>query len=192
MHSAIVVINMPETLETKAHHPAWLAFLEATSSAAEPMVAALAEQDGVVQLAENVWQVNFQENPGALARLLSSAMHHKLSYGILQLEHAPVWHPAAFQPRPHTTRAVENRDPGARLGQQQRRCAADAAAASRHHGALAGQQESCEYAVDHLPPPEPRCRLAQARGGVNPVKTLRGRAVDRYRIDWISTREANS
>ncbi len=108
MHSAIVVINMPETLESKAHHPDWLAFLEASNSAADPMVAALAEQAGVVQLAENVWQVNFQENPGAFARLVSSAMHHRLSYGILQLAQAPVWHPASFRPQPHLTRAVES------------------------------------------------------------------------------------
>jgi hypothetical protein len=38
-------------------------------------------------------------NPGALARLVSFAMHHKLPYGILQLKEPPVWHPAAFHPR---------------------------------------------------------------------------------------------
>jgi hypothetical protein len=32
--------------------------------------------------------------------LVSCAMHHKLSYGILQLKDAPVWHPAGFHPKP--------------------------------------------------------------------------------------------
>lgn len=104
MHSAIVVVNMPEKLETAAHHPKWLAFLKAVSVAAEPMAVALGEQAGVLRLAENVWQVNFQGNPGAFARLVSSAMHHQLSYGILQLKDAPTWHPASFQPKPHLNR----------------------------------------------------------------------------------------
>ncbi|MDR3486290.1 MAG: hypothetical protein P4M05_15465 [Bradyrhizobium sp.] len=104
MHSAIVVINMPEKLETTAHHPKWLAFLKAISLAAEPMAVALGEQTGLLQLAENVWQVNFKENPGAFARLVSCAMRHQLSYGILQLEDAPTWHPASFQPKPHLSR----------------------------------------------------------------------------------------
>jgi hypothetical protein len=104
MHSAIVVINMPEKLETTAHHPKWLAFLKSTSLAAEPMAVALGEEAGVLHLAENVWQVNFQDNPGAFARLVSCAMHHQLSYGILQLENAPTWHPASFRPKPHLSR----------------------------------------------------------------------------------------
>jgi hypothetical protein len=104
MHSAIVVINMPEKLETAAHHPKWLAFLKAATLAAESMAVALGEQTGVLQLAENVWQVNFQDNPGAFARLVSCAMHHQLSYGILQLKDAPTWHPASFQPKPRLNR----------------------------------------------------------------------------------------
>ena len=104
MHSAIVVINMPEKLETAAHHPKWLAFLQATSLAAQPMAVGLGERTGVLQLAEHVWQVNFQDNPGAFARLVSCAMHHQLSYGILQLENAPIWHPASFHPKPHLSR----------------------------------------------------------------------------------------
>ena len=50
-------------------------------------------------MSENVWQVNFHDNPGAFARLVSCAMHHKLMYGILQLKEPPVWHPAAFHPK---------------------------------------------------------------------------------------------
>jgi hypothetical protein len=101
MHSAIVVINMPEKAEAAEDHPDWLAFLKAMSAAAEPMLAPLAEQDGVLRLAENVWQVNFEKNPGMFARLVTSAMHHHLGYGILQLKDPPVWHPASFRPGPH-------------------------------------------------------------------------------------------
>jgi hypothetical protein len=100
MHSAIVVINMPEKHESEGHHPKRLAFLADLFRASEPMVASLEDQEGILRLGENVWQVNFHDNPGAFARLVSSAMHHKLSYGILQLKDAPVWHPAAFHPRP--------------------------------------------------------------------------------------------
>jgi hypothetical protein len=98
MHSAIVVINMPEKHELEGHHPKWLAYLADLSRACEPVVSALDDQQGVLRLAENVWQICFHENPGAFARLISCAMHHKLSYGILQLPDAPVWHPADFRP----------------------------------------------------------------------------------------------
>lgn len=54
----------------------------------------------MLKTSKNVWQINFRDNPGAFARLVSCAMHHKLTYGILQLKEAPVWHPAGFQPRP--------------------------------------------------------------------------------------------
>jgi hypothetical protein len=100
MHSAIVVINMPEKHESEGHHSKWLAFLADTCRADEPMMRSLADEASVLRLAENVWQVNFLDNPGAFARLISCAMHHKLSYGILQLKEAPVWHPAAFHPKP--------------------------------------------------------------------------------------------
>jgi hypothetical protein len=100
MHSAIVVINMPEKTESEGHHPKWLAFEADLCRAAEPMVGSLEEQEGVLRLSENVWQVNFQDNPGALARLVSCAKHHKLTYGMLQFMEPPVWHPATFHPRP--------------------------------------------------------------------------------------------
>jgi hypothetical protein len=99
MHSAIVVINMPEKHETEGHHPKWLAFLADLCRASKPMVSALEDQEGILRLTENVWQVNFHDNPSAFARLVSCAMHHQLSYGILQLKDAPVWHPAGFHPR---------------------------------------------------------------------------------------------
>jgi len=53
----------------------------------------------VLRLAENVWLVNFQENPEPLARLVDAAAQHKLHYGIFQLEAAPQWVPASFDPK---------------------------------------------------------------------------------------------
>jgi hypothetical protein len=85
MHSAIVVMNMPEKHESEGHHPKWVACLADLSRASEPMVRSLEDQEGVLRLAENVWQVSFHDNPVAFARLISCAMHHKLTYGILQL-----------------------------------------------------------------------------------------------------------
>lgn len=91
MHSAIVVINIPEKHESEGHHPKWLAFLADICRASEPMMISLKDEVGVVRLSENVWQVNFRDNPGAFARLVSC--------GILQLKDAPVWHPVAFHPK---------------------------------------------------------------------------------------------
>ena len=99
MHSAIVVINKPETQESEGHHLKWLAFLADTSHASEPMQSPMEDQAGVLRLGENVWQISFHDNPGAFARLVSCAMHHKLTYGILQLKDPPAWHPAAFHSR---------------------------------------------------------------------------------------------
>src|ERR1700736_2900168 len=96
MHSAIVVINMPEKHESEGHHPKWLAFLADSCRASEPMMSSLEDEESVVRLSENVWQVNFHSNPGAFARLVSCSMHHNLTYGILQLKDAPVWHPVTF------------------------------------------------------------------------------------------------
>src|ERR1700721_2290853 len=100
MHSSIVVINMPEKHESERHHPKWFAFLTDLCRAFEPVVSSLEDQEGVLRLAGNVWQVNFYDNTRAFSRLVSCAMHHKLSYGILQLKDAPVWHPASFHPEP--------------------------------------------------------------------------------------------
>jgi hypothetical protein len=55
MHSAIVVINLPEKHETEGQHPKWLAFLADVCRSSEPMVSSLEDQDGVMRMAENVW-----------------------------------------------------------------------------------------------------------------------------------------
>jgi hypothetical protein len=100
MHSAIVVINMPEKHESKELHPKWFAFLADTCRAFEPMMNSLEDEASVVRLSENVWQLNFRDNPGTFTRLISCAMHHQLTYGLLQLNEAPVWHPVSFHPTP--------------------------------------------------------------------------------------------
>ena len=41
MHSAIVVINMPEKHGAEGHHPKWVAYLADLSRASEPMVGSL-------------------------------------------------------------------------------------------------------------------------------------------------------
>src|SRR5258708_13438841 len=102
MHSAIVVINMSERHETEGHHPKWLAFLRDLYRASEPMVRSLEDQEGFLRLAENVWQVNFQDKPGAFARLVSCAMNHKLTSGILQLKRPPGSRPPALTPNPRS------------------------------------------------------------------------------------------
>jgi hypothetical protein len=53
---------------------------------------------GAKRLAENVWQVNFQESPRALAWLVALADRRGLSYGILPLDAAPQWLPGDFDP----------------------------------------------------------------------------------------------
>ena len=100
MHSAIVVVNMPEKQESEEHHPKWLAFLTDICRAFEPIMNSLEDEASVVRLSENVWQLNFQDNPDAFVRLISCAMHHQLRYGLLQLNEAPVWHPVTFHPTP--------------------------------------------------------------------------------------------
>jgi hypothetical protein len=62
MHSAIVVVKMPK--ETPSGHDRWLAFCAAIS--------ALQVNDAVVRLGENTWQLDFQQDPGALALLIGA------------------------------------------------------------------------------------------------------------------------
>jgi hypothetical protein len=81
MHSAIVVVKMP--IETPSGRDRWLAFCAAIS--------ALQVNDAVVRLGENTWQLDFQQDPGALALLIGACDREKFSYGILPLDAAPQW-----------------------------------------------------------------------------------------------------
>jgi hypothetical protein len=95
MHSAIVTIRIPESLGSQR----WLAFMASVDGLQDQQPNHLHKQKGVARLAENVWQVSFRENPGALARLVSCAVQHRLHYGILQLDAAPQWLPVEFDPK---------------------------------------------------------------------------------------------
>lgn len=100
MHSAIIAVAMPEWPQGTRNHPKWQAFIAAIDRLTDAKPDPLDRQSGVVRIAEGVWQVNFQDNPAAVARLVSCALEHKLTYGILQLDAAPQWLPAGFDPMP--------------------------------------------------------------------------------------------
>jgi hypothetical protein len=90
MHSAIVVVRMP--LDAYPGRQQWQTFCAA--------VASLDTNDAAKRLGENVWQIAFQKNPGALALLVYSCDRHGLSYGILPFDAEPQWLPAGFDPKP--------------------------------------------------------------------------------------------
>jgi hypothetical protein len=99
MHSAIIAIVVPEMAHDATFNQKWQVFIADVNHVRQATPNPLHKQKGVLRLAENVWQVNFHENPSALARLVSCAVEHKLTYGILQLDGAPQWLPAGFDPK---------------------------------------------------------------------------------------------
>jgi hypothetical protein len=82
MHSAIVVVRPPEGEAEKVR---WQSFASA--------IGGLSDNPAVERLADNVWIVNFQQSPQALARLVSAAERNQFSQRILQLDAAPQWLP---------------------------------------------------------------------------------------------------
>lgn len=80
MHSAIVVASPPETEADKQRWQLFLASIELLKS-----------NPAVDELAENVWLVNFEQSPAALARLLSAGQQHQFSQRILRLPDEPKW-----------------------------------------------------------------------------------------------------
>jgi hypothetical protein len=90
MHSAIVVVRMPQ--DTQDGRTRWRNFCAD--------VVSLDTNPASKRLGENVWQVDFQQSPAALALLVSESAQHELHYGILPLADAPQWLPAGFDPRP--------------------------------------------------------------------------------------------
>jgi hypothetical protein len=89
MHSAIVKVVMPDDDAGKQR---WKAFLAS--------VASLQGNPAIELLGENVWQIDFQRSPAALARLVSACEQHNFSYGVLQLDAAPQWLPVDPSPKP--------------------------------------------------------------------------------------------
>jgi hypothetical protein len=100
MHSAIIVVRMPEQHHSSAANQAWLAFLAGVDKLSSAKVDPLEKQQGVERLAENVWMVNFHQNPAALARVIEAAVVMKLVYKILQLDAVPQWLPVDSNPKP--------------------------------------------------------------------------------------------
>ena len=79
MHSAIFAVNMP----LGPARQRWLRYL----AEAAPKI----ERAAVERIADNVWQVDFQKSPAALAYLIAAAEQHALSYRILALAAEPQW-----------------------------------------------------------------------------------------------------
>ena len=99
MHSAIVVVVMPEMPHDLPSNQKWQAFLASVDDLQRSKPHPLDKQKGVLRLTENVWQVNFHENPEAFSRLVYCCSQHKLTYGILQLDAVPQWLPDGFDPK---------------------------------------------------------------------------------------------
>ncbi len=100
MHSALIVVEIPEQHFNTSSNQAWLTFIgqidRLTSSKTDP----LDKQKGVERLGENVWLVNFRQNPAALARLIESARNMQFVYKILQLDAEPQWLPVNSNSKP--------------------------------------------------------------------------------------------
>ncbi len=80
MHSAIIVAEPPQTDADKQR---WQQFAS--------MIAPLKARDGVEELADNVWLIDFQCAPSALARLIYAGEQHQFSQRILPLPEQPKW-----------------------------------------------------------------------------------------------------
>jgi hypothetical protein len=99
MHSALVVVKIPEMLINEASKMRWQKFIAAINEVASAKPRHLDKEDGVSVLAENVWLVDLNKNPSALSRLMYHADGFSLPYGVLQLDEAPKWIPASFDPK---------------------------------------------------------------------------------------------
>src|SRR5438105_2978753 len=93
MHSALFVVELPD------HEQRWQSFIAEVDRLRTQQTDPLHNMPNVARLAENVWLLNFQMTPEPLARLVSAAVALRLSYGILQLDAAPQWLPAGFDPK---------------------------------------------------------------------------------------------
>jgi hypothetical protein len=96
MHSVVVVVKIPEKMHDQPLNDRWNAFLADVHKLGQHQPDPLHKQRGVSRLGENVWLVNFIQNPAALARLVSCSSEHEFPYGILQLDAEPQWLPAGF------------------------------------------------------------------------------------------------
>ncbi len=79
MHSAIFAVDMPPESDRQK----WNRYLA--------VVGPKIERAAVERIDENVWQVDFQKSPAALAHMITSADQQNLSYRILALAAEPQW-----------------------------------------------------------------------------------------------------
>ena len=79
MHSAIFAVDMPPDSDRQK----WICYLA--------VVGPKIERAAVERIAENVWRVDFQKSPAALAHLIAAADQQNLSYRILALAAEPQW-----------------------------------------------------------------------------------------------------
>jgi len=82
MHSAIIYVILPA-------HPSEAQRVYATFEAM--IQKSTANREAVRRLDQLVWQVDFQEAPGALAAIVHAAEQLGLQYGILPLAEEPKW-----------------------------------------------------------------------------------------------------
>lgn len=100
MHSAIIVVEIPAQHVNALNNQAWLNFNAQIDRLQRAKTDPVSKQKGVEQLGENVWLVNFRENPAALARLIEAAENMGFVYKILQLDGEPQWLPVGSNPKP--------------------------------------------------------------------------------------------
>ena len=100
MHSALIVVEIPTQHFNAANNQAWLTFIGQVDRLTSAKIDPLDKQQGVERLGENVWLVNFRQNPAALARLVGAAENMKLVCKILPFDTEPQWLPVASNPKP--------------------------------------------------------------------------------------------
>ena len=83
MHSAIFVVKMPPSPLVSTHWGGYLAGVRDLPA---------------IQLAENVWLIDMQEHPAALARLIDAAAQLNLPYMFLPLGAEAQWLPISSHP----------------------------------------------------------------------------------------------
>jgi hypothetical protein len=89
MHSAIFAVDLPP--ENHTGRQKWQVF--------SAMIAKLEANPALRQLGPNVWQVNFQQAPAALAELIVACERHELPYEILPLADEPQWIEGTVRPK---------------------------------------------------------------------------------------------
>jgi hypothetical protein len=83
MHFAILALTLDRPDERHIDRQSWHNF--------SGVIARTVENPAVKQIAPTVWQVDFRNNPGALAKLIDACEQFGYSYGILPFADEPPW-----------------------------------------------------------------------------------------------------